>query len=630
MPALWPKFITELTAEISGQSYTKPGGAIFSYGLPKVGTEQVPIFPPTPALIRSVTPGNPLNAALTTNPASFVNAINLSPVSGRFEFGMKVAELYIANVKNFAATHMMATHSNNPIAELILKYGYGVAFERLLKEGDIPLFDQYDEDGNLTQMGKESHPAYADFCPTEEETAVPESDDDGNLTAAGEAALAELEAENEKAFNKFIAEQKEEYNLHRFTFHDFPCLTGEETQEELKQLFATRLLMRFEKLQNPNKRWQFFQWIDRLGNKWYKNGGEYNLGGLDPAWWQIGSTEYPNIHDKCKEDIEAAGYNWQELANNVSGAVTYWILQAHTNGDTPEQRVKRPRTSDIQYPEAGQDICPINEWKCQVSWDREHMPPENPSKRPKILTDMVIATFSWVEGYKKTAVGNVLYYKKDPNWVEREYVEKEYERHWIRIPENKVRAAAEGGDPAGDFLKINPKPEGTLFKFEYHRALCAKKAADACEVDLAGVDHPWEPSAEAFDENGNPTGDVYAGDPYMMMARVTIAYWYACIVKPFKPMPAAPPAVISPPLTGIYIPIYYGSANRLANNLRRAWNTGKSFSVLPVPQPPALATSTAVAAAYLLHMLEFKLLYLGGIPTPVGPVPMVGFVPIVF
>jgi hypothetical protein len=116
----------------------------------------------------------------------------------------------------------------------------------------------------------------------------------------------------------------------------------------------------------------------------------------------------------------------------------------------------------------------------------------------------------------------------------------------------------------------------------------------------------------------------------MMMARVTIAYWYACVVKPFKPTPSAPPALIAPPLTGIYVPIYYGSANRLANNLRRAWNTGKSFNMLPATQPPAFAVSTAVAGAYALHLLEFKLLYLGGIPTPAGPVPMVGFVPIVF
>jgi hypothetical protein len=114
------------------------------------------------------------------------------------------------------------------------------------------------------------------------------------------------------------------------------------------------------------------------------------------------------------------------------------------------------------------------------------------------------------------------------------------------------------------------------------------------------------------------------------MAGITIAYWYACLVKPFAPSPSALPALIPPPLTGIYIPIYYGGKKRLANNLRKAWNTGKTFSVLPVPQPPALAVSVAVAAAYALHLLEFKLLYLGGIPTPVGPVPMVGIVPVVF
>ena len=141
---------------------------------------------------------------------------------------------------------------------------------------------------------------------------------------------------------------------------------------------------------------------------------------------------------------------------------------------------------------------------------------------------------------------------------------------------------------------------------------------------MTDVGHPWDPSGST------PGGESYSGDPYMMMARVTIAYWYACIVKPFKPTPSAPPALIAPPLTGIYIPIYYGSANRLANNLRRAWNTGKSFATPGTQAPASNATATAVAGAYALHLLEFKLLYLGGIPTPAGPVPMVGFVPIVF
>ena len=69
-----------------------------------------------------------------------------------------------------------------------MKEGYGIAFERLLREGDIPLQDQFDEDGNLIEMGKESHPAYADFCP---EVKEPDAE-----------ALAKIEAENNKAFNK--------------------------------------------------------------------------------------------------------------------------------------------------------------------------------------------------------------------------------------------------------------------------------------------------------------------------------------------------------------------------------------------------------------------------------------------
>ena len=78
MPALWPTFIPALASDIAGQSFTKPGGAIVSYELPKVGTDQVPIFPPSKELIESVKPGNPVNANLTTDPTSMINAINLA------------------------------------------------------------------------------------------------------------------------------------------------------------------------------------------------------------------------------------------------------------------------------------------------------------------------------------------------------------------------------------------------------------------------------------------------------------------------------------------------------------------------------------------------------------------------
>jgi len=621
MPALWPKFIPELANTIMSQQFTKPGGAIVSYPLPTVGTDQVPIFPPTGDLVKSIAPGNPINAQLTTNPAAMINAINLAPLSGRYDFGKAVAQHYIDAVKGApkAQTPFGAWHANNGLAELILKEGYGIAFERLLREGDIPLMDQYDEDGNLTQMGKESHPAYAEFCP--EVDAPPDEEE-----------LAEMRKKNDLAFNKFVDSKKTEYNLHKFRFFQFPCLVGGESQSELEAIFAARLLQQFERITNKNTKWEFYIWLACLGSENYSNSSGFGGG------WS--GMPYPNINSQAKSDINAAGYDWKELVDNVSTLCIEAIHEVHPeeeentwtffNTTVLRKRIMKDPTGPITLPY--ELDCPLNEYKIQVAYDFEHSPPENPSQRPKILTSNVVATFSWYPGVRSgnfTAnangvVTNAPKFIKSKNWVKSNYERNEWEKKWRKVPKSKLMAASKKADAQKAFFQINPKPEGTLFKYEYHRAKCAKKKAEECEEDLTEVAHPWEPSGST------PGGKTYSGDPYMMMARVTIAYWYACVVKPFKPTPSAPPALIAPPLTGIYVPIYYGSANRLANNLRRAWNTGKSFSKLPATQPPAMAVSTAVAGAYALHLLEFKLLYLGGIPTPAGPVPMVGFVPIVF
>ena len=621
MPALWPKFIPDLANTIMSQQFTKPGGAIVSYPLPKVGTDQVPIFPPSGDLIKSIAPGNPINAQLTTNPAAMVNAINLAPLSGRYDFGKAVAQHYIDAVKGTpkAQTPFGAFHANNGLAELILKEGYGIAFERLLREGDIPLMDQYDEDGNLTEMGKESHPAYSDFCPDVD--APPDEEE-----------LAEMRKKNDKAFNKFVDSRKTEYNLYKFKFFQFPCLFGGETQSELEAIFAARLLQQFERLTNKNTKWEFYIWLACLGSENYSNSSGFGSG------WS--GMPYPNVNTTARNDIEDAGYDWKQLVDNVSTLCIEAIHEVHPeeeentwtffNTSLLRTRIKKDPTGPITLPY--ELDCPLNEYKIQVAYDFEHYPPENPSQRPKVLTSNVVATFSWYPGVRSgnfTAnadgvVTNAPKFIKSKNWVKSRYEKNEWEKKWRKVPKSKLMAASKKADAQKAFFQINPKPEGTLFKFEYHRAKCAKKKAEECEEDLTEVAHPWEPSGST------PGGKTYSGDPYMMMARVTIAYWYACVVKPFKPTPSAPPALIAPPLTGIYIPIYYGSANRLANNLRRAWNTGKSFNMLPATQPPAMAVSTAVAGAYALHLLEFKLLYLGGIPTPAGPVPMVGFVPIVF
>lgn len=570
MPAMWPTFIPNLANDIAGQSFTKPGGAIVSYDLPKVGTDQVPIFPPGKDLLDSIKPGNPLNSNLVTNPASMINAINTAPLSGRYDFGVRVAERYIEATKGLAMTPFGATHTNNPAAEFILKQGYGLVFERMLREGDIPLLDQKDEDGNVIEQGKESHPDYADFCPE------PMADID----------ISEEQNKLAKKFDDFVCANKEDayWDLYKFNFFEFPCLTGDESQGDLEQIFADRLIEQYEEVDDKAG---FKEWVECLGSSKYEGNPLLIMDG----------TPYPNISDDTRADIEAAGYDWKSLADNVSALAVAGL---------------------------GSSKGKLNQWKIQVPYDFEHVPPETPSKRPMILTSNVVATFSWYPGLKKGSfisdpITSTLIaapkWEKDADWIEAKYEKGEWEKHWRKVPESKIRKAASSDDPGAELLKIDPKLGGTLFKFDMKQAIEAKKVADECDV------------AEA---DANINFNWPGGDPYEEMAEITIAYWYACLVKPFAPSPSALPALIAPPLTGIYIPLYYGGKKRLANNLRRAWNTGKTFSVIPATQPPALAVSTAVAAAYALHLLEFKLLYLGGIPTPAGPVPMVGFVPLVF
>jgi hypothetical protein len=121
-----------------------------------------------------------------------------------------------------------------------------------------------------------------------------------------------------------------------------------------------------------------------------------------------------------------------------------------------------------------------------------------------------------------------------------------------------------------------------------------------------------------------------ANDPYYIMANGVLAYWASTLQQPFSAAPPIPPCIITAPLGGFYIPLYYGSRKRLADYLRRAFNTGKLFKTIPERRISATAVASALAFSFAANMLEFKLIYNGGIPTTAGPVPMIGFVPVVF
>ena len=133
----------------------------------------------------------------------------------------------------------------------------------------------------------------------------------------------------------------------------------------------------------------------------------------------------------------------------------------------------------------------------------------------------------------------------------------------------------------------------------------------------------------ANSQTGDPEDANQNGDGYDIMAKTIIDYWKSTAQAPFKPTPPVPPCNIPAPQGGIYAPISYGSEVTLANDLRRAWNTGKRFKKQPLTPTASKAVASAVSVACAKHLLKLKFLYLGGISTPGGPVPMIGFVPLV-
>jgi hypothetical protein len=119
-------------------------------------------------------------------------------------------------------------------------------------------------------------------------------------------------------------------------------------------------------------------------------------------------------------------------------------------------------------------------------------------------------------------------------------------------------------------------------------------------------------------------------DGYFVMAKGVIDYWKSCSIQPLNKEPAAPPALFSPPQGGVYVPIYYGSQSMLGSNIKRAFNTGKRFNKPQEKQIAAKMVASALAYSFAMHMLELKFIYRGGIPGPNGPIPMIGFVPLVY
>jgi hypothetical protein len=126
--------------------------------------------------------------------------------------------------------------------------------------------------------------------------------------------------------------------------------------------------------------------------------------------------------------------------------------------------------------------------------------------------------------------------------------------------------------------------------------------------------------------NNTQQGDQ--DDPYEIMAKGVIGYWVSALAQPLSPAPPVPPCSI--PTPGVYVGLFYGNQKFLADNLRRAFNTGKTFKIPGLEKTAARAVANALAISFAIHLAELKFLYNGSIPTPGGPVPMIGFIPLVY
>jgi len=131
-------------------------------------------------------------------------------------------------------------------------------------------------------------------------------------------------------------------------------------------------------------------------------------------------------------------------------------------------------------------------------------------------------------------------------------------------------------------------------------------------------------------DSANANKDEKAGadtDPFEVLAKGVLDYWKSTATQPFAQTPSIFPATI--PAPGTYVPLTYGSQTRLADFLRRAWNTGKKYEKPEEKHVAANLVATAVAYALQDHLLHLKFIYNGQIYYGVGTAPMIGFVPFV-
>lgn len=183
-----------------------------------------------------------------------------------------------------------------------------------------------------------------------------------------------------------------------------------------------------------------------------------------------------------------------------------------------------------------------------------------------------------------------------------------------------------------EYVEANPLDPGALFYANYLKnkitsSITKKKSMYDIEKDR--FDQVKIDCINFMADEAKIGEDPCDGeDAYCVMADCIIKYWMSCATQPFKNTPPILPCNVPSP--GIFTPVSYGSKKKLADDLRRAWNTGKRFKPDPSLRPAAKAVATAVAVAQAKHLKDLKFIYVGQLTMGTVTIPMIGFSPTAF
>lgn len=532
---------------------------------------------------------------------------NEQPNSAR-EFGNLLANEYLTAVKNKAkCIPGTALHESSP-GESAFIASYENWFEDLYEKGEpVILSPETDEEkeeiagwlasaagagSRLNIFGKDQDPQYAFL--------------EGEI---GEGIQYEPTEELDKYLEEYRDDPAED--LYRFKNYEFHRLDGEESFEELSKIVATRLIMRFEEIESGDKRYEFWQWIDRLGKDEHINTYSWEQQqrrATRKKVQQLLKRQYPDSFRRGRSDDDDKFH--ELVAKHVKDSILishpprteYTNNKGKKRNRSEEQAieisVKAKKEKELEYPwpfekelpSDYEEMKPAEKLKVRYPFKLNRLKIQEPydenQKMPPILTKYFISEFSWNESED---------YGVKENDIDPFYIKGELRKKWFGCP------LTESDEDTESIVNIDMSKTGTV----------AKQIRNTLIIELGE-------EAAMLAEGGSKE------DPYKELAKATLLYWKAATIQPFATSAPTPPCTAVPPLQGKYIGVSYGNQKKLADNIRRALNSGKDAGLNK--RKAADDVAKALAYSYFTHLSEMKFIYLGGIPAGTVPyIPMIGF-----